>query len=188
MGGSGKGNAVADEGLAAPERAVVPQPGAVEDEADGRLKITVLLRQDGSQVGVVMLDTDQLVRIPVFLCEAGGQIVRVLIRRQQRRLCIEHLREIADLPPEAVQGGQIVQIADMLAEEGFAAPGQTEGVLLLSPAGQDGAAAIQDGPGLRRVTTAAAGQAQAAGGIHGHGIVAAAEDGPIVSEEEIGQA
>ena len=76
----------------------------------------------------------------------------------------------------------------MLAEEGFIAPGQAKGVFLLAAAGQDGPAAIQDRPGLRRVAAAAADQSEAACGMHGHGIIAAAEDGPVVGEKEIRQA
>ncbi len=85
---------VAGQDLAAPDRAVGPVSGAVEDGADRRLGYAVL-RKAGGQVGVVVLDGDALDALPLERI-AGRQVVGMEVVGDEGRLDGEQPLEVLD--------------------------------------------------------------------------------------------
>ena len=85
---------IADQQLAAPDRAVGAVAGAVEDRADRRAGLAVLGQSRG-QVRVVMLHADQLDALALERV-LGRQVVRVQVVGDDLRLDREEPLEVLD--------------------------------------------------------------------------------------------
>ena len=77
------------------------------------------------------------VALRALLGVGGGEIVRVHVAGDGRRLYVVERREVLYLPLPVVQRLGVFQVAHVLAGEGVRALGEAEGRLLLRSAGQE---------------------------------------------------
>ena len=171
---------VAAQQLAAPERSVGAVPGAVEDERQRRALLAVLGETRGG-VRVVVLDADEL----CFLLERPlrREVLRVEIVRDELGLDAEHREVEREIGAERActparsrgrRGGA----------RGTPRPRRaTQNVLLSSaPDGDDRLARYPEAAARRRVPARAADRERGTN----DGVLAAAVDRPVVSEEGVG--
>ena len=135
---------VGHEELAAPDGAVGAVAGAVEGHPDDRAVLgrVAVVGQAGGDVGVVVLHADQvqaLVGVGEFQRVLGGQVLRVQVVRDHLRLDAEQPAEVRDALGERAQRLGVLQVPDVVRDEGVPPLGQAERVLELGAAGQHGA-------------------------------------------------
>ena len=105
------------------------------------------------------------------------------------RVDVEQPAEVLDALGERAQRLGVLQVPDVVRDEGVAPPGQAERVLQLGAAGQHGAREPGgDGEGLGHVAAGAAEQHRAAAEAPGHRVVGPDVDGPVVGQERVGDA
>ena len=116
----------------------------------------------------------------------GGQVLRVQVVGHDLRVDVEQPAEVLDALGERAQGLGVLQVPDVLRDEGVAAPGQAERVLQLGAAGQHRAGEGAGGrDGLGDVAAGAPDQHRAAAERPGHRVVGPDVDGPVVSQERV---
>lgn len=123
--------------LTAPRRAVVPVAGAVEGDADHLLvPAQTVLRHDRRDVRVVVLHGAHGPPRRTVAGPVAGPVAGMAVRDQQRG---HHPGEFFEVPLRAGQGvdrGQVVHVADVLAQPGIAALAQGAGVLQVRAHGE----------------------------------------------------
>ena len=170
--------------LAAPNGAVGAVSRAVEGHPDG-IASQAVFGHAGSDVGVMVLHADHgqaLQPQRVF----GAEIARVQVVRDGSRRHAKQLFQIGQRLFEEPQGFVILQVANVLAQDGVASLGEAEGVFQLAAAGQQlgrGAAQVES---LRSITARPAQHALAAFESADHRIVGAHVDAAIMREEPVG--
>ncbi len=125
---------VAAEQLPAPQRAVGPVAGAVEDERESRLRQTVL-GQARSGVGVMVLDSDE--REVLLDRPFGRQVLGMQIVCDRFRADAEHREVEVDVGAEGVIGGLGVEVTEMRREKCLCAECDAERALQLCADGED---------------------------------------------------
>src|SRR5260370_894802 len=146
--------------------------GPVEGHADDRAgRVVAVVGEAGDDVGVVVLDALQVDAPVVGQLEGvlGGQVLRVQVVRHHLRVDVEQPAEVLDALGERAQRLGVLQVPDVVRDEGVVTPGQAERVLELGAAGQH--AALEAGFGGDRLRDVAAGTADehgAAAGGPGH--------------------
>jgi len=135
MGRALKPAGVRRQDFAAPHRAVGTVAGAVAGYPDHR-SLQLVLGHTAHDVGVVVLDPD-LGEVCLLIGPAGAEVIRVEVAGDDFRPHSEDALHVLDAFLEELVGGQVLQVADVLADEGLVALGETHRALELSPAGQD---------------------------------------------------
>ena len=179
---------VAQQQLAAPDRAVAAVARAVEDGAHGAALLPVLGKAC-REVRVVVLHAHQphaLERQRVL----GGQVLGVEVVHHQLGLHGEQPLEVRDALAERAQRLVVLEVADVVADPRAGALGDPEGVLLLGAAGeQAGAGGRNRERQLRGHVAARAAQQLRPSGRHAHDrVVGPRLDRAVVQQEEIGDA
>ncbi len=130
-----------------PDGPVVAVARAVEGDADDcRVARQAVFGHAGGNVGMVVLDANSrqpLARRPLQRV-ARGQVVGVKVVGHRRRLDTEQPLQVGHAVLKGQQRLVILQIADVVTQEGVVVAGQAEGVLQLCPRGQ------QRGPAPRQ--------------------------------------
>jgi hypothetical protein len=101
------------EDFATPGCAVGSVAGAVEGDADD-LAGEVVFGHAASDVGVVVLDADE-VRVWLAACPLGGDIAGVEVVGDGGGMDFEDLLEVVDGLLKEVVGGEVFEVADVLA-------------------------------------------------------------------------
>jgi hypothetical protein len=140
------------------------------------------------RVRMMVLDAQQ--RQATLHGEIGGKTRRVEIRvqvvRHDRRFDAQQFQQLRDAFLEEIANGGIVEVADMLRNEGFIAAGHTDGVL------EPGADCQYRGSGDRqldrawRVAACATDELQTAGGDPRDAVVATCDDVAVVHQKSVG--
>ncbi len=121
-----KAGVIGQQDLPSPNCAVSPVTSAIKGETDNRLfAIPAVVRQAGTDVGVVMLNIDQgqvLVFCPC-LGIAGSQVIRVQITGDQLGLDAKNCLIMIDCFCEGIQCFLIFQVADVMTQEGVSITG-----------------------------------------------------------------
>ena len=130
--------------LPAPESAISAVPCAVPGYANDR-PCTSILRHATGNVGMMMLhrDAGQSLQGESIL---AGEVARMEIVGHHLGGDGEEFGEVLDTVHERAIRPVILQIANVVAQEGMLLPGQTERVLELSATGEDGAKAGRGQP------------------------------------------
>ena len=119
----------------------------------------------------------------------GGQVLRVQVVRHDLRVDVEQPAEVLDALGERAQRLGVLQVPDVVRDEGVPPPGQAERVLQLGAAGQHRPREPGcDGERLGDVAAGAAEQHRAAAERPGHRVVGPDVDGPVVGQERVGDA
>ena len=133
--GALKAPQVCDQELAAPDGAVWPVPGAVEDRSHcGPISGTVL-GQAGCEVGVVVLDADRPHAL-AFQRVPRREVVGVQVVHDDFGRDREQALEVLDALLKGPQRRVLLEVADVMPDPRALTAGQAERVLLLGPAGQ----------------------------------------------------
>ena len=145
--------------LAAPACAVRPEAGPVPDEAEAG-SFQAVVGHAGGHMGMVMLHLQQ--RDALLLCPilriAGREIIRMQVAGQRAGPDVKEPLKMADLLFIVFQGLEILQVADVLAQEGVSALAEAEAGLLLGPAGEDLRFLLRHGQRLGHIAARAAGK------------------------------
>jgi hypothetical protein len=144
-------------------------------------------------VGEVMLDLDNLEPVPgrQGLTHQGRAVVRVPVQGNGDGLVLEELLVEVDGPLELIGGAGILQIAQVLGQDGLARAQETDGVLEFTPQGQDGGGGLKAGwQGNGRRSQAPRPPQWPGRPIHDpyHRIVHPVKDVAVVKQERIRQA
>ena len=178
---------VADKELAAPDRSVAPEAGAVESDADDRLLQAVLGHATG-QVGVMMLhrnQPDSLVTGPTNRVSRRG-VVGMKIVGDSSRLDVECLLVQADVSLEGAECLVMVEVAHVVAEDRMVTAAQPEHPLQLTSDRENGDRAVRgQSDRLRCVATGTADRHLLACGDSSHRVVAADVDWPVVYQQHV---
>ncbi len=120
--------------FAPPDRSIRTEARAVQSDTD-RVAFDAVFDHAAHDMGMVMLDADFstiLERKGVL----GGEIVRMKIVDDRPGFDREEPLEMGDALLEGGQGLEIFEISDMVAHEGIALSGETEGIFQLGSTGQ----------------------------------------------------
>ncbi|MGX1048976.1 hypothetical protein AB7M41_008682 [Bradyrhizobium diazoefficiens] len=177
--------ALAQQELAAPIAAVATLAEAVEHQRQRRSR-EAMLRQDGSGMGMMVLDRDQ--PPSARFGEAGRCHVRVQVMDDNHRLDVQRRQQMADGFLEEADAFRGVEIADMLGDEGLVAARDRHGRLQRAADGQDRRHGLCETNRLGNVTTGAADEPRPPGDDRRHGIVGARDDVAVMGDDEIGDA
>ncbi len=180
-GGAGQAD---DEDFATPGCAVGAIAGAVEGNAEDASGEMILGHAAGD-VGVVMLDSDE-VGVVLRAGPLRGEIAGVEIVGDGGGVDFEDLLEVVDGLLEEVVGGEVFEVADVLAQEGVGASGEADGVLELASDGEDRRDGFAELDGGGNEASRATNELRAGGEVLNDRVVAAEEDVAIVEEEEVG--
>ena len=180
---------VADEQLAAPDRAVVAESGAVEDRPDGRAR-DPLLGEARGQVGMVMLDADQC-HVVALERVLGRQVARMKIVGDESRHDREGPLEVLDALAVGGERRDVLEVADVMRDPGVRSARDAERGLLLGTARQQRARGVDRQPQRVRHVAARPAQQQWPPGVadpHGadHRVVGAGLDRAVVHAEQVG--
>ena len=179
-----EGGQASGQEFTAPDRAVGAVAGPVEGHPDHRA-VRSVVGQAGGDVRVVVLYPLQVdsVELDGVL---GGQVLGVQVVRHDPRVDVEQPAEVLDALGERAQGLGVLQVPDVVGDEGVTVPGQAERVLKLGAAGQHGpgeAAAYRDGFG--HVAAGAPEQHRPPADGAGDRVVGPDVDGPVVDQERV---
>src|SRR5581483_10206885 len=119
---------------AAPEGAVRPEAGAVEDERERGAGLAVL-GEAGGRVRVAVLDADEL-RV-LLERPLRGEVLRVEVVRHHLRPDAEHAEVELEVGAEGPGGLLAVEVAEVRREERLLAPRDAEGRLQLPARGDE---------------------------------------------------
>jgi len=143
--------------FAAPAALVGAHADAVEGEAEQRPRGAMLRRHRGD-VGVVVLHGDGFQAAAAR--EVGGEACAVEIRVQvvgdQLRLDFQQLHHALRGLLQRAAGRRVVEVADVLGEEGLVAAREADRILEEAAGGEDGGAGFWQLDGLRREASGAA--------------------------------
>lgn len=105
-------------------------------------------------MGVMVLDTKkgQMIFCGLFPGILGGEMVGMEIMDQRFRLKAEEFLKNLNRCLEVFQRLQILQVSDVLAQEGIVVPGYAEGILQLRTTGQDRTRGIREFYGIGGVS------------------------------------
>ena len=144
-----------------------------------------VLGQAGGDVGVVVLDGEP--GEPARLGPAGGSIVGVQVVGDRQRRPVEQALQLADGLLEPAEGGEVVEVAQVLRDDRLAAFGQADGDLHLGADRQHGGPTHGQLDRLGRVPAAPAQRARRPRHDAHDRVVHPGVDGPIVEQEAVGQ-
>ena len=143
--------------FSAPGAFIGAHADAVERQAEQPPRCA-MLRRHGGDMRVVVLYGDGLQAAAA--CEVGGEARAVEIRMQivgdDFRRDLQQLHHALRGFLQSAAGRRVVEVADMLGEEGFVAARQADGVLEEAADGEDGGAGARELDGLRREAAGAA--------------------------------
>ena len=187
MAGPGEAGQVRHQEFPAPDGAVGAVARAVQGDADTAFGAAVF-RQAGGDMGVMVLHPDAA-HPGQPLGIAGAEIEGVKVMGDDGRVLAAQGLKMGDGVLKIIKSLHGIQVADVLAEQGDAVGGHTEGVLLFGPDAQDGLR-IQGQINGRRHQTPGPPQGDHGRGIDGadHGVVAGHLDVPVMQEEGVSQA
>ncbi len=112
--------------------------GAVKRDADHRLH-QAMLGHGRSHVGLMMLDLQQRQSFPAGALHGvtGAGVVGVQVANQQLRLEGEQVLVMGDGLGEGTEGGVVIEVAEVMAEQGMPVASQGKGGLELPAERQD---------------------------------------------------
>ena len=125
---------VGDQDLAPPQRAIAAVAETVEGDSDHRSGLAVV-GEAGGDMGVVMLDRHPLHAIQLEGV-LGGEVLRVQVVGDQLGTHLEEAHEVLDPLEVGAEGLVVLQVADVVGDEGPAPLGQAERALQLSTAAE----------------------------------------------------
>ena len=172
-----------NQNFSTPDGPVRPKAGTVENNAQYRLSKTVFGHYR-YRVGMVMLD---LVTGKVeFDGVVAAQVIGMQIVGDDLRLDMEDPLHMPDCKLEKIIGGKILQVPDMLAQEGLVPFREADGALLLPAAPQHQADIPVQENGNRNISTGSADKPALSVDDPHDGVVAPQVDVPVVHEKIIG--
>ena len=196
---------VAEEELAAPDRAVGPVAGAVPRDAE-RGPVGLVLGEAGGEVGVVVLDGDEAEaprarrgedrgrQRPLRLVPrrgaagpAGREVVGVEVVRDGDRLGLPEAEEVGD---DALERGERLgrlEVADVLREDDLAPEAEADDVLQVRADGEDGGSFAATGTGSGAKPRARRRSWSSSPVEPADAVVGVPLDGAVVDEEEVGE-
>ncbi len=177
---AGRGHA---QEFAAPDGAVVAEPGAVPRHAEHR-SVQVMLRHAREDMGVMMLHADD--RQAGLFGEPRRVIVGMPIARHHGGRPREKCGQIGGGPAESVEGERRLQVADVLAQADLVVHGERHGVLQMPANREDGPQRLLDEHRQRRITARAAQHHLAVEHNADDRIIDVPHDRPIVHQEAAG--
>lgn len=174
--------------LTAPGSAVVAVAGAVEGDADDALvRAQTVLRHHGRDVRVVVLHRADRPAGGVGAGPLAGVVAGVPVGHQTGRPHTGETLQVLLGPGQGANGGQIVHVADVLAEPGVAALGQGEGVLQVGAHGERRRDVERQRERQRCVPARSAEREFGAGHVPADGVVARHVDPPVVPQPRVDQ-
>ena len=129
-----------DENLAAPDGAVVTVSGAVETDADHALVPFASLGEHGRDVGAMMLHRERFCRSTQALQHAAVETycgMTIVHDQQFVPANFVHGDQIANGFLKGAEGLVVIQVADVLADEGLAIHHQGDGVFQIGAQRQE---------------------------------------------------
>ena len=173
--------------FAPPGSAVAAQPDAVQRQPERRLAKAVF-GHHRYQMGVVMLHWNrrQTTCPGKIGGETGGLEVGMQVVRNPLRLDLQDVDQVRDCILKEAAGRCIVEVADVLRNEGLIAARDADRILEPATDRQHRRAGIGQLDGPWRVAACPTNELEAAGGSTNHSIVAAHNDVAIVRQEGIG--
>ncbi len=188
MSQSAEGAVIPHQELPTPDGAIRTEARAVERHADHRL-IEIILRHATGHVGVMMLDADRWTRPSVLRAYRGRLIIGMQIVDQELRPQVEKSLIMRDRLGVGAEGLVVIEIADVMAEEGMTSPAHRERRLQLATQGQRRPAALDRQRNRSwRIAPRAANRQLNPGDDPRHRVVASQVNRPVMHEEEIGDA
>ena len=182
---------VADQELPAPERAVVPQAEPVHGDAEHRRGVqgTPVLAQAGGDVGVMVLHLEDGAPAGDLVGAAGGEVVGVGVDDEGLWIVSVEAAEERQRASRLLERRQLLEIAQVLAEQGAAVAHEAERVLQLTAERRHPPRAIEplrQRQGARRVAPRAAqDRRRAANHLH-DAVVDPVGDPSVVQQGEVG--
>ena len=185
--------AVDAQQFAAPRGAVGAEPHTVQRQPEHRTRHTVL-GDDGGNVRMVVLDRLErhlpLRREPRG--KAGAEEIGMKVVRHRSRLDVEDRHEVRHGVFECSAGRRVVEVADMLGDEGLVAARHADGVLEVAADRDHRRPRCGQHDRPRRVAPCAADELMAGcpspGHRSQHAVVAADHDVTVVHQPRIGNA
>ena len=177
---------IGNEHFPSPDGAIGAIAGAIERDTD-HSSVEMIFRHAGSDMRVMVLDTDQLNAFRFLSdCPLGGEIVRVKIVRDDLGLNFQDALHVLDGFFVEIVAFEIFKIADVLAEERFGATNNADRVFQFATDGENRFGFMFEGNGHRNKAARAAKHLEARDQGTNHRIIAAAENVPIVDEISVG--